>query len=72
MDTSTVYQQNYYLAHKEELNHARLRNYHRQRNGIPTEFFESYLLNKKIYNLLKKERDSLDKNFILYLFDCRK
>ncbi len=69
MDTSTTYQHNYYLAHKEELNRARLRNYHRQRNGIPAEFFESYLLHKKIYNLLKKERDSLDKNFILYLFD---
>ena len=66
METQT-YQQSYYISHKKELNRARLQNYHRQRNNIPHEFFESYVVNKKLYNLLKKQRDTLDKELVFFL-----
>jgi hypothetical protein len=68
MDNRT-YAQKYYLAHKEELNHARLRNYYKQHKNIPTEFFESYIANKKLYGLLKKEKNTINKKLVLFILE---
>ena len=64
-----TYAQKYYLAHKVELNHARLRNYYRQHNNIPTEFFESYIANKKLYGQIKKEKNNINKRLVLFLLE---
>jgi len=59
----------YYILNKEKLNRDRLANYHKNKHGIPPEFLESYVENRQIYNAIKKNKDSMDLDLILYLLD---
>ena len=68
-DTETIHNNTYYQEHKERLNHERLKNYHKTRNNIPVEFFESYIINRKLYNLIKNNKATLNKQLILHLLE---
>jgi hypothetical protein len=64
-----TYNTTYYQEHKEKLNHDRIKNYHKNRNNIPTKFYDNYIENRKVYNLIKKNKTSLNKELILHLLE---
>lgn len=65
----TTYNTTYYKEHKERLNYDRLKNYHKLHNNIPTKFFDSYIENRKLYNQIKGNKTTLNKELILHLLE---
>jgi hypothetical protein len=63
----SAYHQEYYLKNKEMLNHYRLAMYHEKKNGIPTEYLDTYLKCRSVYNTIKKNRHNLNLELIFYL-----
>ncbi len=57
----------YYLQHKERLNRQRLAVYHKNKNNIPCEYFEAYVANRALYNMIKKYKAEIDTDLVAYL-----
>ena len=66
------YHKIYNLLNREQLSRNRLANYHWNNHGIPPEFLESYIENRQLYNAIKKNKDTVDLDLILYLLDLGK